>query len=100
METRHAPIGASTPAMQIPMYSPSEEMSEEHVKLLKPVSTSHIAEVARACVGTIEVRSGQQDLAEVVGVSDGRQAAHATLCFVDRAPESSAIDRLQRALVV
>lgn len=46
------------------------------------------------------MRSGEHQVTQVVGVSDGRCPAEATLCFVDRMPRQDVINHLQRALVI
>lgn len=48
----------------------------------------------------VDLRAGAQSIEHVVGVSDGRYPADATLCFIDRVPEAAVVERLQSALVV
>jgi UDP-3-O-[3-hydroxymyristoyl] glucosamine N-acyltransferase LpxD len=82
---------------------PARNVSEtEHIRFAEQVSTSEIAELARRIqgAGKIEVRTGQQKLSQVVGVSDGRFPASDTLCFVDKAVRQTTIDQLQRNLIV
>ena len=88
--------------MEVPERAPQNSKAAEHIRFVGPVPASDIAELARRMrgPGSVKVRPGQQHLAPVVGVSDGRYPAESTLCFVDRMPEQDAIDGLRRALVI
>jgi len=74
----------------------------ENISLAGPVTFSAIADLARRVqgVGGIQAKGGQQELAQVLGVSDGRYPAADTLCFVDKPVRQGTIDRLQRNLVI
>jgi UDP-3-O-[3-hydroxymyristoyl] glucosamine N-acyltransferase len=73
----------------------------EHVRFATPLRPADILALARATpAGSgVALRPGGQPIEQLVGVSDGRYPAEATLCFVDRAPEAAAVAHLQRALV-
>lgn len=88
--------------MAVPKRAVQNSTATEHIRFVGPVSASDVVALARRVLGSdsVEVRPGKQPLTQVVGVSDGRCPADATLCFVDRKPAQDAIDHLQQALVI
>ena len=73
----------------------------EHIRFERRVPASDIAELARILApNRVEVRRGERPVEMVVGVSDGRYPARATLCFVDRTPKPDTVDGLRHSLVV
>lgn len=95
MQTLPLPEPTETPALR--------ELSEaEHVRLVTPLLVTEVSKLARECGGasSFTQKAGRTPLKQVIGVSDGRVPAPSTLCFVDRAPNSSTTDRLREALVL
>jgi len=74
----------------------------EHIKFAEPVAASDMVALARRSLGRepVEVITGTRHSPLVIGVSDGRDAADDTLCFVDAIPGQNTIERLQQALVI
>jgi acetyltransferase-like isoleucine patch superfamily enzyme len=81
---------------------PHNSRTAEHIRFVAPLSATEIVELAQRMRGSrgLEVRLGEKTLTQVIGVSDGRYPADATLCFVDRTLTQDTIDCLQGALVV
>jgi UDP-3-O-[3-hydroxymyristoyl] glucosamine N-acyltransferase len=81
----------------------ARQISEEteHIRFVGPLPASNIAQLAQLLAqGGAELRRGEQEIAHIVGVSDGRSPAEGTLCFVDGPPKPETIARLHRALVI
>lgn len=75
----------------------------EYIKFNTAISQGDLVGLAKAILGSnnkLEEKTGINLLESVVGVSDGRNAAENTLCFVERPPSPNIISQLQRSLVI
>lgn len=75
----------------------------EHVKLKATISLDDIVALTKdiqGLAGKISIHVGNPQLLSIIGVSDGRNAASGTLCFVEREPKPESLERLQQALVI
>jgi UDP-3-O-[3-hydroxymyristoyl] glucosamine N-acyltransferase len=75
----------------------------EHIKFNTAISLKDIVELAKAILGStgnLEEKAGTHPSETIAGVSDGRNAAKNTLCFVERPPCQKIIAQLQQSLVI
>jgi UDP-3-O-[3-hydroxymyristoyl] glucosamine N-acyltransferase len=75
----------------------------EHIRFNAELSFDEMVVLSKDILGAegkLVARIGTVPLAAVIGVSDGRNVASNTLCFVERAPKQENIERLKQALVI
>lgn len=75
----------------------------EYIKFNNAILLADLFELAKVTLGgagKLEKKAGIDRLEIIVGVSDGRNAAENTLCFVEKPPTPKLIRQLQRSLVI
>jgi UDP-3-O-[3-hydroxymyristoyl] glucosamine N-acyltransferase LpxD len=74
----------------------------EHIKFNTPLPFAELVAVSKEIMGhrSMEVRPGPLHLDAVIGVSDGREPAPNTLCFVEKVASQEDVERLNRAFVI
>lgn len=75
----------------------------EYIRFGRELSFDEMLDILRTelrATNPLVVKAGGFPLDKVVGVSDGRNVAPQTVCFVEKVPKQESLERLKQALVI